>query len=113
LTGRHLTDCQRRLYMKLRETHAPAIAGAKAGFSTATAYLLEKELRLRPPGKPPRERRRPDPLIDIWDSEIVPMLIAAPGLRSVAIIEEMNVSDRFPHGGEALTGGTVYAAALV
>jgi hypothetical protein len=76
--------------MKLRETHAPSIAGAKAGFSTATAYLLEKELRLRPPGKPPRERRRPDPLIDIWDSEIVPMLIAAPGLRSVAIIEEMN-----------------------
>jgi hypothetical protein len=23
------------------------------------------------------------------------------------------VSDRFPHGGEALTGGTFYAAALV
>jgi hypothetical protein len=44
LTGRHLTDCQRRLYMKLRDTHTPAIAGAKAGFSTATAYLLEKEL---------------------------------------------------------------------
>ncbi len=76
--------------MKLRETQTPAIAGAKAGFSTATAYLLEKELRLRPSGKPPRERRRPDPLIDIWDSEIVPMLSAAPGLRSVAILEEMN-----------------------
>jgi hypothetical protein len=62
----------------------------QGGFSTATAYLLEKELRLRPSGKPPRGRRRPDPLIDIWDSEIVPMLRAAPGLRSVAIIEEMN-----------------------
>jgi hypothetical protein len=76
--------------MKLRDTHTPAIAGAKAGFSTATAYLLEKELHLRPAGKAPRERRRPDPLINIWDSEIVPMLSAAPGLRSVAIIEEMN-----------------------
>jgi hypothetical protein len=76
--------------MKLRDTHTPAIAGAKAGFSTATAYLLEKELHLRPAGKAARERRRPDPLIDIWDSEIVPMLSAAPGLRSVAIIEEMN-----------------------
>jgi hypothetical protein len=76
--------------MKLRDTHTPAIAGAKAGFSTATAYLLEKELHLRPAGKPPRERRRPDPLIDIWDSEIVPMLSAVPGLMSVAIIEEMN-----------------------
>ena len=60
--------------MKLRETHTPAIAGAKAGFSTATAYLLDKELHLRPVSKPPRERRRPDPLLSIWDSEIVPML---------------------------------------
>ena len=76
--------------MKLRDTHTPAIAGAKAGFSTATAYLLEKELHLRPAEKAPRERRRPDPLLDIWESEIVPMLVAAPGLRSVAIIEEMN-----------------------
>jgi hypothetical protein len=76
--------------MKLRDTHTPAIAGAKAGFSTATAYLLEKERHLRPAEKPLRERRRPDPLIDIWDSEIVPLLKAAPGLRSVAIIEEMN-----------------------
>ena len=76
--------------MKLRDTHTPAVAGAKAGFSTATAYLLEKELHLRPAEKAPRERRRPDPLLDIWESEIVPMLVAAPGLRSVAIIEEMN-----------------------
>jgi hypothetical protein len=63
LTGRHLTDCQRRLYMKLRETQTPAIASAKAGFSKATAYLLERELRLRPSGKPPRERRRPETLL--------------------------------------------------
>ena len=76
--------------MKLRETHTPAIAGAKAGFSTATAYLLDKELHLRPVSKPPRERRRPDPLLSIWDSEVVPMLAAAPGLRAVAIIEEIN-----------------------
>lgn len=76
--------------MKLRDIHTPAIASAKAGFSTATAYCLEKELHLQPVGKRPRERRRPDPLLDIWDSEIVPMLTAAPGLRSVAIIEEIN-----------------------
>lgn len=76
--------------MKLRDTRTPAIARAKAGFSTATAYLLEKELHLRPAGKASRERRRPDPLLDIWESEIVPMLMAAPGSRSVAIVEEMN-----------------------
>jgi hypothetical protein len=90
LPGRHVTDSQKRFYMKLRETHTPAIAAAKAGFSTASAYLLEKELQLRPVEKPPRERRRPDPLLAIWDGEIVPMLKAAPGLRSVAIFEEMD-----------------------
>ena len=35
LPGRHITDCQTRLYMKSRRTNVPAIAAAKAGFSTA------------------------------------------------------------------------------
>ena len=47
----------------------------------------------------PRTRRRPDPLADIFDSEIVPMLKAAPGLRAIAIFEEMG--RRHPElGGE-------------
>jgi hypothetical protein len=41
LPGRHITDCQTRLYMKSRQTKAPAIAAAKAGLSTATAYRIE------------------------------------------------------------------------
>ena len=38
--------------MNLRRKHSPAIAGAKAGFSTASAYRFETDLRL------PRKRRR-------------------------------------------------------
>ena len=38
--------------MKLRRNHSPAIAGAKAGFSTATAYRFEKT-----PDFPARRRR--------------------------------------------------------
>jgi hypothetical protein len=41
LPGRHITDCQTRLYMKSRQTNVPALAAAKAGFSTATANQLE------------------------------------------------------------------------
>jgi hypothetical protein len=37
----------------------------------------------------PRGRRRADPLVDIFDPEVVPMLLAAPGLRPIAIFEEM------------------------
>lgn len=75
--------------MKFRKTDAPQVAAAKASLSTATAYRIEKAER-RPPGsKAVRGRRRPDPLIDIFDAEVVPLLKSAPGLRAVAIFEEM------------------------
>ena len=64
--------------MKSRQTNVPAIAAAKAGFSTATAYRIEADPRLPSQKKKPRERRRPDPLAGVWDGEIVPMLQAAP-----------------------------------
>ena len=43
MPGRHITDCQTRLYMKSRQTKSPAIAAAKAGLSTATAYRIEAD----------------------------------------------------------------------
>jgi hypothetical protein len=75
--------------MKSRQTHGPAIAAAKAGFSTATAYRIESDPRLPSQKRKPRGRRRPDPLAGVWESEIVPMLEAAPGVRAVAIFEEL------------------------
>jgi hypothetical protein len=75
--------------MKSRHTNAPAIAAAKAGFSTATAYRIEVDPRLPSQKNAPRGRRRPDPLAGVWDGEIEPMLAAAPGVRAVAIFEEI------------------------
>jgi hypothetical protein len=75
--------------MKQRRNHPPAIAGAKAGFSTATAYRFENDPRLPSQKKTRRERRRADPLAEVWDSEVVPLLNAAPGLRPIAIFEEL------------------------
>jgi hypothetical protein len=89
LPGRHVTDHQMRLYMTFRQTDGPAISAAKASISTASAYRYEHNHQLPSAHKQPRGRRRPDPLVDFFDAEVVPMLIAAPGLRSVAIFEEM------------------------
>lgn len=89
MPGRHLTDHQMRLYMKYRQTESPAIAGAKASFSTATGYRIEHDPRWPSHKQSPRPRRRPDPLAGIFKQEIVPMLEAAPGLRPVAVFEEM------------------------
>ena len=87
--GRHITDHQMRLYMKFRKTNMTAVAAARASISTATAYRIGKDPRLPSQRKTPRDRRRPDPLADIFDAEVVPMLKAAPGIRSIAIFEEM------------------------
>ena len=75
--------------MTLRLTHGSAIAAAKASISTTTAYRYEQAHQLPSSQKKARGRRRPDPLIDFFDAEVVPMLKAAPALRPVAIFEEM------------------------
>src|SRR5438876_11393581 len=89
LPGRHITDCQTRLYMSFRQAETPTVAAAKAGFSAATAYRIEQDLRLPSKKKSPRGRRRQDPLAAVWDSEVVPLLKSVPGLRPVAIFDEI------------------------
>jgi hypothetical protein len=46
LPGQHVTDRQMRLYMSSRHTDTPAVAAAKAGFSTTTAYRIEGDPHL-------------------------------------------------------------------
>ena len=75
--------------MSYRQSNDTAVAAAKAGFSTATGYRIEEDPRLPSQKTAPRGRRRPDPLADVWDAEIVPILRAAPGLRAIAVLEEI------------------------
>src|SRR5665213_3859940 len=89
MPGRHINDHQMRLYMKCRLTERKPAAAAQAAMSLTSAYRIENDTRLPSQKALPRGRRRPDPLIDIFDPEIVPMLKASPGLRPIAIFEEM------------------------
>jgi len=75
--------------MSLRRTHTRQIAAARAGISPTTGSRLDADPRLPSQRQQPRTRRRPDPLAAVWDSEIVPMLQSAPGLRPVTILGEM------------------------
>ena len=89
MPGRHVTDHQMRLFMKHR-TNAPIpVAAARAGFSTATGYRIAQDARPPSEKRAPRERRRPDPLAEVFEAEVVPMLEASPGLRPVAVFEEL------------------------
>jgi hypothetical protein len=87
--GRHITDQQAKLYMNHRRTHTLEAAAAKAGFSTSTGARLDADPRLPSQKRSPRGRRRPDPLAEYWDSEIVAMLRASPGLRPITVLLEM------------------------
>jgi len=75
--------------MSLRQTLSQQTAAARAGFSASTGSRLDADPR--PPSRKaaPRGRRRPDPLAAIWESEIVPMLAAMPGLRPKTLFDEM------------------------
>ena len=75
--------------MSYRQTLAPEAAAAKAGFSTSTAYRIEADPRLPSQKREPRGRRRPDPLADVWETEVIPILEAAPGIRAIAVLEEL------------------------
>jgi plasmid stability protein len=89
MPGRHINDHQMRLYMKSRLTETKPAAAAQAAMSLMSAYRIENDPRLPSQKALPRGRRRPDPLIEIFDPEVVPMLQASPGLRPIAIFEEM------------------------
>src|ERR1700675_3308212 len=78
-----------RLYMIYRHSKDASVAAAKSGFSRATGYRIEDDPRLPSQKKAPRGRRRPDPLAEVWDGEIVPILKSAPGIRAIAVLEEI------------------------
>ena len=89
MPGTHITDQQARLYMHHRRTHTRQIAAARAGIGATTGARLDADPRLPSQRQAPRGRRRPDPLLSIWEVEIIPMLQATPGLRPVAVFGEM------------------------
>ena len=89
MPGRHVTDRQKRLFMTLKKTHTIDVAAAKAGFSRATGYRLAEDPFLLSGKAAPRGRRRPDPLADIFETEVVPILENSPGIRSVGVFEAL------------------------
>lgn len=86
--------------MQFRRSDTVPAAAAKASISAATGYRLAADPRLPSMKKGTRGRRRPDPLGDLFETEIVPMLKAAPGLRPIAIFAE--IVRRHPDLGEGV-----------
>jgi hypothetical protein len=72
--------------VNVRQMASPVSPGCTVG---ATADRIEQDHRFASQKKAPRERRRRDPLAAFWDSEVVPLLKSAPGLRPIAVFDEI------------------------
>jgi hypothetical protein len=91
MAGKHVTDRQVRRYMESRKAgYTQTVAAARAGFSERTGRRVEYAPVL--PSQQDRTRRyrtRRDPCVDVWRSELVPMLQAMPSLRATTLLEEL------------------------
>ena len=77
--------------MEFRHQHSQRTAAAKAGFSERTSRRIEvgRHMPSRPISAHHPSRQGPDPFNGLWDGEIRPMLEQHPGLRPIALLEEM------------------------
>ena len=89
MPGNKITDHQVRKYKQLRLELDQVAAAAQAGISERSARRIERGGGL-PSQRGPREwRTRADPLAAVWDTEILPLLMADPEFNSRTLLEEI------------------------
>lgn len=64
-------------------------AAAKAGFSTRTAHRIEQGTHQPHHCQPRSYRTRPDPLAEVWHSELIPLLRRTPSLKPMTLWEHL------------------------
>jgi hypothetical protein len=75
--------------MNIRRTQDTTVAAARSGISRASGFRIDADPRLPSQKQKPRERRRPDPLAAVWETDVVPILQAAPAIRTVSVMAEL------------------------
>ena len=77
--------------MENRRHHTQRVAAARSGLSERTGRCIERDPRLPSQKIAERKPRRQavDPFGGLWESDIVPLLAARPGVRPVTLLEEM------------------------
>ena len=84
-----LTAQQIALYMsKRRAGGRQEVAAAAAGISVSSAHRIDSG-RLQPKAAKPRGRRRPDPLAEVWEPLLLPLLERNPALTPTTLLEHL------------------------
>lgn len=83
MPGKKITDHQVLKYKDHRKKLTQVAAAAKAGLSECSARRLERSDTLPSQVAPRHWRTRHDPLADVWDAEVVPLLRADALLNAI------------------------------
>lgn len=89
MPGKRVTDHQVHKYKQHRNQLTQVAAAAKAGISERSARRIEHTGALPSQRAPRRWRTRDDPLVSVWDAEIVPLLQTDARLNAVTLLEEL------------------------
>lgn len=88
VSGKRINFKQVQIYMKARESGCTQeTAAAKGGFSERTGRRIEAGEHQPESGRPRDWRTRKDPLAQVWDSELVPLLQRQPQLQAMTLFE--------------------------
>lgn len=90
MPGKWITKQQVELYMETRgENRTQKTSAAKAGISERSGRNIEKGQRQEPHGRERHWRTREDPLAEVWDIELKPLLQATPDLQAMTLLEHL------------------------
>jgi hypothetical protein len=79
--------------MEFRRHRTQRVAAAQSELSERTGRRIERDPRLpsQKSAERPLRRQTADPLDGLWESDILPLLLASPGLRPVTLLDEMRL----------------------
>lgn len=94
MAGKRIGDHQVGIYKKFRTKLGQEVAAAKTGISVRSARRIDASDTLPSQREARSWRTRTDPFEAVWESELVPMLAAAPALTATTLLEE--IQRRYP-----------------
>lgn len=89
MPGNRISDLQVIKYKEFHGDHTQEAAAAKIGISVSSARRIERRAILPSQRGVRGWRTRADPLGEVWDSEVLPLLASAPALMAVTVLEEL------------------------
>ena len=93
MAGKHITQQQRNLYMKHRQTGLnQEVSAAKSGLSSRSGRRIEKQGGTTK--EPHNWRTREDPFAKVWESDLAPLLAQEPTLTGLTLWEYLE--ERYP-----------------